>query len=112
MVANNRFVIVFLVSEIILFFVFSEVCFMADVVHVFIVLDFIPLEFSQVHGIEIVPNDGLVIEFFDAERREFLLDQFIQVAVDHLRVRVGVRTQFFADWGPWVQVGGFVFLGQ
>lgn len=90
MVANNGFVIVFLVSEIVLFFVFSKVCFMADVVHVFIVLDFIPLEFSQVHGIEMVPNDGLVIEFFDAERREFLLDQFVQVTVDHLRVRVGV----------------------
>jgi hypothetical protein len=29
-----------------------------------------------------------------------------------LRVRIGVWSQFFADWGPWVQVGGFVFLGQ
>ena len=77
MVANNGFVIVFLVSEIVLLFVFPEVCFMADVVNVFIVFDFIPLEFSQVHGVKMVPNDGLVIEFFDAERREFLLDQFV-----------------------------------
>ena len=63
---------------------------MADVVNVFIIFDFIPLEFSQVHGIEMVPNDGFVIEFFDAERREFFLDQFVQVAVNDLRVRVGV----------------------
>jgi hypothetical protein len=89
-VANNGFVIVFLVSEIVLLFVFPEVCFMADVVHVFIVFYFIPLEFSQVHGVKMVPNDGLVIKFFDAERREFLLDQFVQVAVDDLRVRIGV----------------------
>lgn len=67
-IANYWLVVIFLISKIILLLVFSEVSFMSDVINIFIVPDFLLFELSQVHWIQMVPDNRLGVELLDTKR--------------------------------------------
>ena len=113
MIADNGFVVIFLISEVILFFVFSQVGFVTNVIQIFVVFDFLFFKFGEVHRIEMVSYDWLVVELLDTERRKLFFDEFIQVTVNDLRVGIGMGPELFTGGSFEIWIDGiFLFLGQ
>lgn len=112
MIAHDWLVVIFLISEIDLFFVFSQISFMTNVVNIFVVFNLFLLKVCEVHGVKMVSNDGIVIKLFYTERGELFFDEFIKIGVNDLRVRVGMRSEFFTgSVFSILMMGVFIFLG-
>lgn len=90
MIPDDWFVVIFRISEVLLFPVLSEVRLVSDVKYVLVAFYLLFLKLSQVHRIQLVSDNWLIIKFLDAERRKLLFNQLIEVVINYL-LRVSVR---------------------
>lgn len=95
MIPNDGFVVIFRISEVLLFPVLSEVRLVSDVKYVFVAFYLLFLKLGQVHRIQLISDNWLIIKLLYTEGGKLLFNQFIQVVINNLRVSIGTMPHLF-----------------
>ena len=67
MIANYRFIILFLIPKITMLLILSQIGLMSDIINILIILHFLLLILCEVHLIKVIPDDWLIIQLFDTD---------------------------------------------